>query len=492
MPKFPSKFLRILQQFSVDEIKSFEEWLYSPWCNSNKNLPRLLVCLKPYYPDFSSSKLNKEKLFQQVLPKGKFSERRMNNLLSEAYLAAERFLLFQSLSEVPGTQQDLLAQAFQSRGLDDWFVKITAQRIETLEAKPVKNQADHLALFSLHQGLYQHPNPETKVQEAHNWLEQMNTQLELHYLLEKAAIINEMIFRSRLYKEVNYDLAAEIRKWQEVATGYQHPALALYRMRFAYGDKDLLPQFLALKTALMACFYTLSEREQTTQLLSLLNDAKLLIKSGVLDITESLPLYQLGLSSGAVLPRGKISTNTYMTIVSASNTKGSFDFTAHFVETYTDGLPGEARNDCAHWAKAHTAYWQKDLKACLAILQAYSFEALQFQLIGRVLSTQAHFDLFLIDSSYQFYLLNFLDAFEKWLQRDKIWAKSNTAAFLRFVRVCRMLLRYHSEPEPNAQKLEKLLHNEDNVQALNWLKQKVKEAMALKKGGRPVTERPWS
>lgn len=486
MHRFPSKFLRVLQHFSPSELKSFEEWLHSPWCNSNKNLPRLLARLKPYYPDFSSPKLSKEKLFQQVLPKGKFSERRINNLLSEAYLAAERFLVFQRLSESPDNQADLLVQEFQSRGIDDWFFKSAAQRIETLEAKPVKDQADHLALFALHQGLYQHPKPETKAQEAHTWLEQMSTNLDLHYLLEKAGLINEMIFRKRMYMEVNYDLATEISKWQQAAVGFQHPALELYRMRFSYGDKDLRPQFLELKTALMACFEALSEREQSTQLLSLLNDAKLLIKSGVLDITESLPLYQLGLSSGAVLPRGKISTNTYMTIVSASNTKGSFDFTAHFVDTYTEGLPAETRNDCAHWAKAHTAYWQKDLQACLAILKAYSFEALQFQLIGRVLSTQAHFDLFLIDPSYQFYLLNFLDAFEKWLHRDKIWAKPNTAAFLRFVQVCRTLVRYHSEPEPNAQKLEKLLGNEDNIQALNWLRQKMNEVIDLK------TKRPSS
>lgn len=482
MFRFPSKFLRILQHFTPNELKSFEEWLRSPWCNSNKNLPRLLACLRRYCPDFSNPKLSKEKLFQQVLPKGKFSERRMNNLLSEAYQAAERFLIFQKFSEANDKQVDTLVQEFQNRGLDEWFFKSVIQRIETLEGKSVKDQADHLALFSLHQGLYQHPKPETKAPQAHTWLEQMSINLDLHYLLEKAALINEMIFRRRMYKEVNYDLTTEIRKWQQAAAGFQHPALELYRMRFACGDKaGLLPQFLALKTTLMACFETLSEREQSTQLLSLLNDAKLLIKSGVLDITESLPLYQLGLSSGAVLPLGKISTNTYMTIVSASNTKGSFDFTAHFVDTYTDCLPAETRNDCAHWAKAHTAYWQKDLRACLALLQAYSFEALQFQLIGRVLSAQIHFDLYLINPSYQFYLLNFLDAFEKWLYRDKIWAKPNTAAFLRFVQVCRVLVRYHSEPEPNAQKLEKLLCNEDNIQALNWLRQKAKEVMALKK-----------
>lgn len=481
MPKFPSKFLRILQRLSPHELKSFEAWLRSPWCNSNKNLLRLLASLRPYHPDFSCPQLSKENLFRQVLPKGKFSERRMNNLLSEAYLAAERFLVFQRLAKAPDAQQNLLVQAFQERGLEDWFFKSSAQQLEQLEAKPVKSHTEHLALFDLYQRLYQHPQPEAKVQEAHTWLEKMDTHLDLFYLLEKAAIINEMIFRSRLYREVSYDLSSEVKKWQQAVAGLQHPALDLYQMRFAYTDQELLPQYLELKTALLQRFDELSSKEQITQLLSLINDAKMLIKAGILDITESLPLYQLGLSSGAILSQGKISTNTYMTIVSASNTKGSFDFTSYFMDTYTPCLPAEAQNDCAHWAKAHTAYWQKDLQACLAILQMYPFEALQFQLTGRVLCTQAHFDLYLSDPSYQFYLLNYLDAFEKWLSRDKIWAKPNTITFLRFVQACRTLVRYHSDPKPNAQKIEKLLGNDGNIQALNWLKQKTSAVLNLKR-----------
>lgn len=480
MNSFPSKFLRILQTFSENELKSFEDWLLSPWCNSNKNLPRLLACLKPYYPDFSNQKLSKEKLFQQVLPKGKFSERRMNNLLSEAYLVAEQFLVVQQICKMPGTQQNLLALEFQNRGLNEWFFKMTTQQIDQVEGKPIKDREDHLGLFTLHQRLYQHPKHDSRMLNAHANLEKMNVQLDLYYLLEKAAVINEMIFRNRLYKEEPYEVTTELKKWKHAAEGVQHPALELYQMRFAYNDKELLPQYLKLKAAFMERLDVLNNKEQTTQLLSLLNDAKLLIKSGILDITDSLPLYQLGLTSGAILHQGEISSNTYMTIVSASNTKGSFDFTGHFIDKYTHCLAKETRNDCSHWARAHTAYWRKDLPACLAILQGYQFEELQFQMIGRVLSTQAHFDLYLADASYQFYLLNFLDAFEKWLSRDKIWAKSNTAAFLRFVQVCRAIAGHYADPDFNPQKIKNLLTKEHNIQALNWLIQKKEEVLYLK------------
>ncbi|MEM1118821.1 MAG: hypothetical protein AAGJ18_00145 [Bacteroidota bacterium] len=76
MAIFTSKFVQTLRTFSEAELKSFDKWLHSPWCNSNKNLPKLLEKLKKYYPDFAEEKLTKEKLFRQVLPKGKYSDRR--------------------------------------------------------------------------------------------------------------------------------------------------------------------------------------------------------------------------------------------------------------------------------------------------------------------------------------------------------------------------------------------------------------------------------
>ncbi len=135
LTSFTSKFTRLLQTFTPAELKSFETWLQSPWSNTNKNLPRLLARLKPYYPEFSDQKLSKEKLFRQVLPDGKFSDRRMNNLLSEAYLAAERFLAFQRFAGEDGLQQSLLAQEFLERHLDDWFFRMAHQEIRTPRRK---------------------------------------------------------------------------------------------------------------------------------------------------------------------------------------------------------------------------------------------------------------------------------------------------------------------------------------------------------------------
>ena len=192
---FSSKFVRIVKTLSPEEWKSFELWLKSPWANSNKNLVRLLEKLKKYYPEFSDTKLSKEKLFKQILPDGKFSLRRMNNLLSEGYLAAQRFLIFQNLSRHQHLQKTLLTKELQSRYLDEWFFKDVEEEIGRLEEMSVKEWEDHLQLFQMHRRVYHHPNQSSRMLAGSATIVRMGEELDLLYLLERAAIINEKIFR---------------------------------------------------------------------------------------------------------------------------------------------------------------------------------------------------------------------------------------------------------------------------------------------------------
>ncbi len=477
---FSTKFVRILQTFDEEERKAFEAWLQSPWCNSNKNLIRLFAKLQRYYPDFDDPKLTKEKLFRQVLPDGKFSHRRMNNLLSKGFLAAQEFLLHRRFSREEGLRNSLRAEEFQGRYLDDWFFREVDKEMGRLEAKAVKDWEEHLALFRLYRMAYHRPSQDARMRPGGSPIREMGLQLDLLYALEKAAIINEKLSRNRLIRDENHDVEAELRKWDAVSQGIQHPSIELYRMRFAYTEENRFEQYQELRTALLEHIGQLNQKEQKLHLLSLLNDTMSFIKSGRLDITESLPLYQLGLETGVLLHQGKLTRNTYTAIVVASNTKGTFEFTDHFIETYTKHLDEKVRGDCCHWASAHTAYWKRNLEKCLDILQKHSFKAPYFQMIGRVLLTQVYFDLYLEDDSYGPYLFSFFDTFEKWLAREKVWSKAAKTSFLRFVQKCRALARFYADVNFSSGKVEKLLEGETNIQALNWLSQKKEEVLRLR------------
>lgn len=481
MSIFASKFIQTIKTFSEKELKSFEGWLHSPWCNSNKNLIKLLEKLKKHYPAFDHPKLTKEKLFKQVLPTGKFSDRRINNLLSEGYLAAERFMVFHNLSQNQNLQKDLLTQELQNRHLEDWFFRDAQKEIDRLESKEVKDWEDHLDLLRLHRRVYHHPNQNPRMQLGGQTIVQMDEQLGLVYLLEKAAIITEKIFRNRIRQNENHEVEKELKIWFQASENVEHLAIDLYKMRFEYREETMLKQYFELRKTFLEIYKVLNEKEQKIHLMSLLNDTTLLIKQQQIDIAESLPIYKLGIQTGILIDKGKLHHKFYVIVVSASNFKGDFNSTEKFIETYTHMLDKPIQLDGVKWAKANTAYYQENHEQCLNILLNHNFKEAYFKMISRILNIQVYFDLYLKDYSYQFYLFNYLGSFEKLIIREKFRSESLKKSYLRFVQISRALTKYYAEIDFQSEKVEKLLNNEHNIQALNWLKRQIKKILALKK-----------
>ncbi len=482
MPKInATKLAQMLACFSKEELKSFEIWLKSPWFNTNKNLPKLIAELSKFHPTFESKHLNKEKLFARVLPKGKYSDRRFNNLFSDAYLAAEQFLIYHRLQVQEDLQEDLLTRELQEKYLEDWFFKRVDEASRNLETRNKKKWTDHLQMYRYHSRVYAHPGSKTRAKGGGELLYKMNEELDTLYLLEKAYLLNEMFFRKRIMNEEHPYFDAELKYWKALSEKMKHPAIQLFRLRFDFIDEMNLDKYDHLKRQMFLDFDKLNLKNQKTHLLSLINDTNHMVRQGMLDITALLDLYQLGLKTDLLLTQGKLTMHSYSSIVISSNTKGSFDFTHDFIASYSKLLDVELQVDSVAWARAHTAYWQGEKEHCLDILQHHEFTISYFSVVSKVLSLQAYFDLYLEDDSYFSYLFNYFDTFEKWLYREKNWSDRLKKSFLRFVQLSRYLARQYGTLVFKEEKVNDMLEGEHNVQALNWLKKKVEEVKMKRK-----------
>lgn len=472
---FDSKFIITIKTFAEEELKLFHNWLKSPYCNSNKNLITLFEKVRKYHPDFDNPKLTKERLFFKILPQGKFSHRRMNNLLSEGYLAAEKFLIFQNIAKDERLQKDLLTKEFQHRNTDDWFFKTISKEIDKLKAKSVKEWEEHLDLLRLGRRVYLHPNQNLVMSPGDQTIVDMGKQIDLIYLLEKAFVINEKISRNRVFKNENHDVGLALEKWFKASEGIEHPVVDFYKIRFNYSESNMLEQYFVLRNTYEKRYKELNKADQKVHLLSLINDTTKLWRARKIDITEFLPLYKLGLKTAVLLTNGKLTHITYTTIVTVSNTKKDFAFTNEFIQKYTDKLDEGFRPDALNWANAHTAYRKKDLSNCIDILLGHNFKIFHFQILTKSLTTQVYFDLYLEDDTYLDYLFNYFDSFEKWLYREKFSSEVLKKGFLKFVQKSRILAKYYSDADFQKEKVENLLNGESNVQGSKWLGVKIKQ-----------------
>jgi len=474
------KFFTILRTFSPEELKSFEIWLNSSWCNSNKNLSALLKHTKKYHPTFELKKLSKEKLFRKILPTGKFSDRRMNNILSEGFLAAEKFLIFNNLHNDHELQKKLIIKEHALRKLDEWFMKESTKEITRLEEKEVKDWEDHLSLLIYHRQIYRQPSNKFRQVPGSQLVIKMSEALNLFHLLELAALINEKIFRNRLLQNENHEISNVLNHWRGLTKGVENISLNLYHIRFEYNEDNLIEKFNEYKETLFRDYKLLNTIDQKLHYYSLTNDISYLVKRRLFEVKDLLPIFKFGLNSEILIENGMITEKVFTSIVFSSNVGNDHEWTLKFIDKYWNRLSSKNKSSAREWAYAHTEYNRGEVKKALDILVAHDFKTFYYLRMTKMLSMQCYFDLFLRDETYHTFLFNLFDSYEKYLSRDNNQSIVAKKSWIQMVQKARMLAKYFLEEKFQKDKVENLLQEVGTIQAPGWLTRKIKQIISLR------------
>jgi len=484
-----SKAVSILKKMDKEEWKILVKWLTSPWCNSTKKLVDLLAALEDFRSDFEDPKLTREKIFQKIYKEKEYNVRVLDNLFWELNRAIEDFISFNAFAQSENTKKYFLASALQEKGLENRFKKVNISTTENLESKPVKTWEEQNLLFQLKRQLYHHPNEKWRMDPKSTLLPEMDQNLELTYLLQKAANINEKKARTRILKDTHFDVKKEIQIWLQLAENIDLPAINLYRKRFQYTEENRLNQYFDLREEFISNFEKLNKWDQQIHFVSFINDSTHLRKKGLVDLSDTLPLFKLGLSSGILIEKDRIKPSLFITIVSASNLKRDFEFTKHFAENYAKYLPEDAIEDGKFYAIAHIANRTKKLTECIKTLNQNNFKNNTFRLSTKLLELQNYFDLLLDDDNYITTFDSRCGSVEQWFRRGKILSESNRKPFVNFVQKCRTLMRLYREPDFNEDAVRSVLEGELNVQPINWLFEKRDEIIRRRKNGKSLVSK---
>lgn len=87
-----SKLISLLRNFNKEEFKRFETFLLSPYFNQSEKLVRFFRLIEPHYPEFTSKKLEKEKLYIALHGKSEYNDMTMRNLISELFKLGKVFV----------------------------------------------------------------------------------------------------------------------------------------------------------------------------------------------------------------------------------------------------------------------------------------------------------------------------------------------------------------------------------------------------------------
>lgn len=473
------KLFKLLKTLDKAEFSRLSKFLRSPFFNLTPSFIDYFEAIKRYYPDFPNDKIKATKIWSKVFPDHSFQEVKFWRLSSDFHKLVKRYITALELEKRPQESQQLFIKAMNDRGNYSLFEKETKQYLENLEKQPFRDWEYHSRTYELNFDYYFHSltQKHTLKDEA---LEQLMESVDLQFVLAKYRIGSEMKNRERmLAKQYPIRFLESIEAASKNGFGKENILLQHYRLLFEmYEPEKAANAFEGLKKMYSENVQNFRRFDQSLFLTQLINYTIGQIRKGIDRFyKEALDLYQIGLKLELVIENKQLNEAVFGNIVLLGCHAREFDWTDQFIEAYQNYLKEEIRIDAVALNRGLWYFHQGDFDNAYDLLINHSF-SYYYQPKARTNMIINLMERFLKDSSLFDLLISQIEAFEKFIQRSKLFSAQNKEARLNWTSITKKIATgvYGKKNQKKLQStLIKQIEEKNPLIAKKWLIQKVNQ-----------------
>ncbi|MBV6441756.1 MAG: hypothetical protein DYG98_15695 [Haliscomenobacteraceae bacterium CHB4] len=458
-----SKLVRQLRILTAPELKRLLQFLKSPFYNANPAIVKLYLLLREHHPEFASPALAKEKVFRKIFPGRAYDHQKLLNLMSDFTALLEQYLVALQLEKEEIKQKKLLVQAYSERpDCYDVFEKKVWELDKTLDAMPYRDELYFREKKDLNLLYFGHPGTDM-VTNGREALINALKNFEAFKTLTAAKL------QCSLNAWENAVGAAKTVANASNGVDTSNPLLILYKKLAVLQDThDSTADLGELVGLFITHIRTFRPDDQSNVLKILLNYCNRLINKGKTEfVSTSFELHKTGLEYDCFLVNGKLNEQIFHNIVTAGTRCREFDWTRHFMENYQYALDASVRENALALAMGQWYFEQQEYTKAIEILN-HTFSEPQDIYKSKGLTIRAWCELYWKDDSYFDLLLAQLDAFDKYLRRNRNVAPRLSEGMLKFTGYTRKLALLKWDGK-YATSLKTEIMKESNVAFKNWL-----------------------
>ena len=468
---------QILANLTKREQKLFSAYIASASVKPNIKLIKLYEGISVHAPKYMLAQTDWEQIFEQMWPGRKFDKAELHSKMSLLFGLLKQFLSALELKEQKNQQRLLYLRQLRKRGLQDIF--------ET-ETRKFEKQLDQVAKPSAEDFYYRYRLADEanffygqrQLREFDTSLQGKIDQLDTYYLHVRLRESCERLNRHQVlniaYKPNFFDQWIERLNKEEL----QEPIWQIYlHILQCYQHPEEASIYQKLKSLLQNYGHLIDPKEAHGVYSHAQNYCIRRITVGKVAYLEELfELYQQQLHSGLIIQTGELDHSNYKNIVTLGLRLKKYDWVNEFMEKYRKLVSESYRDNVYHFCKADMLYNQASLKEAIRLLNTVTFTDIFYQISARILLIKLYFEM--EEHEGLFYAL---DAFERFLRRDKSIAKERRESHRNFIICCRRLAKLRermpmlNQPEFHArlQKLQLRMQEIGNISNLVWLEEKL-------------------
>jgi hypothetical protein len=195
----------ILKSFSGEEIKQFRRFLASPYFIRSETVNSLFELLVKFHPNFTSKRLTKEYISENIFNSEEFKDSTVRNALSDLLETCEVFLLQENFRKSASSSFDYLLKELRDKKLNDVFQRNTLKQEKQFD--PIENVDSeyYLAKYKLElnkfnfSSLYEKVNESSVADKHFQEILDSGIYLTIHYIIEIVSIYLTSVFYSLQY-----------------------------------------------------------------------------------------------------------------------------------------------------------------------------------------------------------------------------------------------------------------------------------------------------
>ncbi len=432
------RLIALLRSFSAEEMMRLDQFVRSPFFNESELLEILWTFYLSHAPDFSQADFNAEGAFAQLFPDGVFEQKKINKYNSYLYQLVQKFLSHQQLEGQEHQQMMYKLAYFDEAQLSAHFQQTLRQAQQKLDESPFRNANYYYQKLQLARAEYAYQSRRDE-RDGDIGLQNLNTALDTHFLIQKLKQVSIMLARQRAVKVVyRYSWLAEVETYLQMHPTPDNPAILIYHsMLVLQQDPGQLKRYLAFKNRLSqhaSCFTPAEQRECYT----ILENAAKQCFAPAQYPHELFDLYRQQIDSQVWRQAEGIYHGLFRNVAGVAFNLGQFDWADHFIQEYAPFIvPHTFQEDVRALTEAEWHFYQNRPDAALSALQLANPSDVYYKLAAKSLLVRIYFRLRAFEA-----LENALNTFTKFVhdQKKRI-APTKVASFRSFINYLRKLYK---------------------------------------------------
>ena len=485
--KKPVKLIELIRTLDRKEFNSFGRYVNS--MVKDKNVHKLFLELKRYAPNFELSQKDKEKVFEKIFGKKKYSNRQLNYLTSAMNLHLEEYLIMIAIRQDQKQKDYMLMEYYRSRKQYEFFKRTAESIMEREEEKAVKDGEYYLTKMKIEYDLYHYVETDNKrIERQAKRIESMVNSIDEFYMYYKLNLASDLItFDEDFNVERDVTLfLEEIKNVIKAQPLYKNTLIKIYLFILNNFKKHTYENYLSLRQKIFEVIDNVSDEHQRTLFSCLSNYAITCNEKNIPNFKKyTFEIIQMSIDRKYAVRNGELGYQNFINaVIIATNIEiNNISWAKEMIIKNNHLINVELREDTILLSKAFIDYAEKNYGDALEKLnQIEHWRQYTFGIQGRLLKLKCYYELDIETNGNYLDTAEYLaDSYRNYLRRNKIFSDPINKSIINLITFTIKIMRNRYSKKYTPNELLNEMKKYEPLAAKRWVLEIIKTHLQKKK-----------